>query len=30
MRAGQPSLASGYAPDDFTFDPYGIIHVDRA
>jgi methyltransferase (TIGR00027 family) len=27
-----PSLtfASGYAPDDFKFDPYGIVHVDRA
>ncbi len=24
------SLASGYAPDDFKFDPYGIVHVDRA
>ena len=29
-RKATLSLASGYAPDDFKFDPYGIVHVDRA
>ncbi len=29
-RKAMLSFASDYAPDDFKFDPYGIVHVDRA
>jgi hypothetical protein len=28
-RKAKLSFASGYAPDDFKFNPYGIIHIDR-
>jgi hypothetical protein len=29
-RKAQLSFASAYAPDDFKFDPYGILHIDRS
>ena len=28
-RKAKLSLASSYAPDDFKFNPYGIVHIDR-
>lgn len=28
-RKAKLSFASGYAPDDFKFNPYGIVHIDR-
>jgi hypothetical protein len=28
-RKAELSFASPYAPDDFKFNPYGIVHIDR-